>query len=212
MIYYHTFKDLGIEGIYDYDPLLPHYHFPDNSYFQNKNILDVGCASGYFSKYFYERGANVTGLDISTHAAKDIKEKAKLDNWIIVEMDYFDMKFQNQFDFCFCGSLLMHSIYPMILLRNIYNALIENGEFILCTGGTHDNDPSMIVEKGYRFYGMGACESMWWLSKKSGITMLENIGFKNVEYLDSFHLTSTPYGVSINENYSCLHHVWKANK
>jgi trans-aconitate methyltransferase len=44
------------------------------SYLSGKNVLDVGCASGYESKYLHDHGLNVTGCDISSefvHAAQE---------------------------------------------------------------------------------------------------------------------------------------------
>jgi 2-polyprenyl-3-methyl-5-hydroxy-6-metoxy-1,4-benzoquinol methylase len=219
MFLYHTFKDLGIEGIYDHEPLLKHYGFPDDEYWVGKKILDAGCASGFFSKYFAERGGDVTSIDINVDVINKIKQETGLKNINIVNADIYDTNYKNQFDFVFCGSLLMHAIYPMNLLNVIYKSLKPDGDFILCTGGIHNNESVMFVEP-YLGRGKGvveneiktANESLWWLSPKAGINMLKTIGFKNIQCVDSFVLTSTPYGVSIGHNFSSLHHVWKSKK
>jgi SAM-dependent methyltransferase len=216
MIYYHTFKDLNIKGIYDHEPHLSSFQFPDLT---NKSVLDVGCASGYFSKLFFERGASsVTSVDITTSVIDVIKQKTGY-NINIIKKDLYDIDFNNQFDFVFCGSLLMHSFYPMTLLKIVYNALNDGGQFVLSTGGIDGNEPYIRTEP-YLGRSRGdvesevksANESIWWLSKKSGIDMLNTVGFRNVEYKSSYYLNSTEYGDSIGHNYSSLHHIWHAYK
>lgn len=219
MFYYHTFKDLGILGIYDHEPLLPKYHFPEDGYWIGKKVFDVGCASGFFSKYFAERGADVTAIDINIEMINFIKEKTKLFNINTIEMDVFDVVFENKFDFVFCGSLLMHVIYPMKLLKIIHKSLKIDGLFILCSGGIISSDNVIRIEKNLgREKSLvekeikSSNESLWWLSPSAGNIMLSNTGFKNNKMVDSFNLTSTPYGIEMCHNYSSLHHVWNSNK
>jgi len=218
MFYYHTFKDLNIQGIYDHEPLLQYYHFPNDELLKGKKVLDVGCASGFFSKYFAERGANVVAIDINTSVTNMVKNRTKLE-MDIVEADVFSIDSIDTFDIVFCGSLLMHVIYPMELLKIINKALKPNGLFILCSGGIDSIDPVIRTE---RYLGRqksaiekdvnSANESLWWLSKSAGEIMLKNVGFDNVKYMDSFTLTSTEFGVKIGHNFSALHHVWHSTK
>lgn len=219
MLIYHTFKDLNIQGIYDHDPLLKYYHLPLASEIKNKKVLDVGCASGYFSKYFSERGGIVTAIDICPESISYLKEKYSW-NIDIVSQDVLTMQYQNEYDIIFCGSLLMHIFDPILLLKNIYNALKPGGIFILCTGGINSNDPVIRVE---RYLGReksphekeisSANESIWWLSQNAGNYLLHNVGFKNYSfYPDGFNLKTTSYGISIGHDFSALHYVWKASK
>lgn len=216
MFYYHTFKDLNIKGIYDHDPFISNFNFPD---LKDKRVLDLGCASAYFSKLFYEKGAkSVTAIDINTDVAELVKEKTgyKIN---IIKKDVYDIDYSNQFDFAFCGSLLMHSFYPVYLLKIIYNSLDLGGQFVLSTGGIDSDEPYIRTEP-YLGRSRGdvesevksANESIWWLSRKSGINMLNTVGFKNVEYKSSYYLNSTEYGISIGHNYSSLHHIWHGYK
>lgn len=216
MFYYHTFKDLNISGIYDHEPYISVFNFPN---LKNKNVLDVGCASGYFSKLFYEMGTeSVTSVDINVDVMNLIKERTGY-NINIVKKDLYDIDYHNQFDFVFCGSLLMHVFYPMTLLKVIHTSLKSDGQFILSTGGIEGDEPYIRTEP-YLGRGKGdvesevksANESIWWISKKSGINMMNTIGFKNVEYKSSYQLKSTEYGISIGHNYDSLHHIWHGYK
>lgn len=69
---------------------------------QDKTILDLGCGNGYFSRMLAEKGANITGIDISSDlieiAIKRTKEQ-KLDIRYVVS-DASDIKAieSNKFD------------------------------------------------------------------------------------------------------------------
>ncbi len=43
-----------------------------------KNVLDIGCGQGYFSRLLAEMGANVTGLDISPELIEKAKERSQV--------------------------------------------------------------------------------------------------------------------------------------
>jgi len=42
---------------------------------KNKNVLDLACGQGYFSKILADKGARVTGIDISEDLISIAKEK-----------------------------------------------------------------------------------------------------------------------------------------
>lgn len=40
-----------------------------------RSVLDVGCGSGFFTRYYLERGARVTGLDIAPTSVERLRER-----------------------------------------------------------------------------------------------------------------------------------------
>jgi len=68
---------------------------------EGMNILDAGCGTGNFSIKLAERGARVTGVDLSTEMMAVAKEKANRKNIEIefLEMNIYDLAFpDNYFD------------------------------------------------------------------------------------------------------------------
>lgn len=42
---------------------------------RGRTVLDVGCGSGFFTRYYLERGARVTGLDIAPTSVERLRER-----------------------------------------------------------------------------------------------------------------------------------------
>lgn len=76
-----------------------------------KAVLDAGCGSGFFSKYFYERGLEVTALDYSESAlkmaAKITEGGAKLVQADMVN-DHLTDQLDSRFDLIFTDGLFEH--------------------------------------------------------------------------------------------------------
>jgi len=96
----------------------------------NSHILDLGCGTGRDSKYFINKGYQVTSIDGSKEMckiAKTLLEEVK-------QINFLDMNYNNEFDGVFaCASLLHLSNEDLILvLKKISNALKQNGILYTC--------------------------------------------------------------------------------
>lgn len=92
----------------------------------NSKILDLGCGVGRDSKYFIEKGYNVTSIDGSKEMCKIAKELSGLK---IYEINFLDINYVNEFDGIFaCASLLHLSNEDLlVVLKKISCALKQNG-------------------------------------------------------------------------------------
>ena len=97
------------------------------SYFNNGDfILDLGCGSGRDSKYFLDKGYNVTSADLSDElierASKFIKQK-------VLKLDMLKMKFENDFDGIWACASILHIPKNQVskVLSNCFKALRKNG-------------------------------------------------------------------------------------
>lgn len=208
-ISYHAFDDLGIPGLFNLAPLIGRYHFPN---LRGLRVLDVGCASGFFSRYFAQQGADVVGVDIDTTAATKIRRVSE-PKWIISDSNAFAIPFENDFDLVFCGSLLLHVFDPVRLIEILHRCLKPGGRFVLCTAALPSRRPEM------RLYARETIRSetstddaLWWISEKAQVNMLRNVGFNTTKKVDSFVLHSTRFACEQGYYCSLRHNVYQACK
>lgn len=101
-------KDIG--GV-DYDANMWILNQIIGSYNQ-LNILEAGCGSGYFSAQMAKRGGQVTLLDISDKSlqiAEEYFKKNKIEQFKIVKANILKMPFNdNYFDLVWSGGVLEH--------------------------------------------------------------------------------------------------------
>ena len=92
-------------------------------------VLDAGCGSGFFSKYFFDKGCKTFALDNSKKALDLTK---KLDERIIIkEGDVFNIPFKNEyFDVVFSDGLLEHYKNPESILLEFKRVLKPKGKII----------------------------------------------------------------------------------
>ena len=102
--------------------------------FKNKNVLDLGCGSGLYTRYLTELGINPVALDISketTKLARDYvgKNDLKFCCGTSVGLPFKD----GSFDLVLCIETLSHIKREdqLLALEEIYRIIKENGVFIM---------------------------------------------------------------------------------
>lgn len=120
------------------------------------NILDVGCGSGYKSKYMFDKGFNVEGIDFSEEMIKFSKEKYNEINFEV--LDVYDLdKLNKKFDGIFSQSVLMHLPKKDIIniLEKIKSKINENGLIYLTMPEIKENGIEEEIRKendyGYEY-------------------------------------------------------------
>ncbi len=101
--------------------------------FKNKNVLDLGCGSGYLcQKVFLEGGNKIYGVDLKE--PKFFEDDTK---WIYLNLDLdqknwsFDLK--EKFDLVFAFDILEHLSSPYYFLKNCKEKMKENSFLIITT-------------------------------------------------------------------------------
>jgi len=96
---------------------------------KNKRVLDIGCSSGYLSKYcpeneFYGIDGNSEAIDM---ANRTYKKAIVVDLNQIPDSLLFDVKF----DYIIFADILEHLLYPELLLKHFAMYLNNGGKVIV---------------------------------------------------------------------------------
>lgn len=97
----------------------------------DKNILDIGCGVGNLTKYIFDKGFNVDGIDLSIEMLNIAKSKYKEINFY--NMDMKNITLNKKYD----GIVLAYSLFHLTkeevikILPKYFNLLNSNGKMLL---------------------------------------------------------------------------------
>ncbi|QGM80461.1 bifunctional 2-polyprenyl-6-hydroxyphenol methylase/3-demethylubiquinol 3-O-methyltransferase UbiG [Otariodibacter oris] len=106
-----------------------------------KKVLDVGCGGGILSESMAKAGANVTGIDMTTHPLEIAKQHAqenqlKIDYQRITVEDFLAKHLETQaekYDVITCMEMLEHVPDPLSVISSCQKLLKPNGVLFLST-------------------------------------------------------------------------------
>ena len=92
-----------------------------------RRLLDLGCADGYLSRLFQQRGFSVTAID-----APGLRQVALPDGikFLEADLDAGLPPMNGDFDFVVCADILEHLRDPDVLLRHIRSKMSRGGKLI----------------------------------------------------------------------------------
>ncbi|MGE5323691.1 MAG: class I SAM-dependent methyltransferase [Actinomycetota bacterium] len=98
---------------------------------QGRQILELGCATGFISRHLKERGCKVTGVEISPEAAEYARQWC--DKVIVHDLSQSGWSEQagREFDTVICGDVLEHLPHPGRTLKEIAGLLTPDGRVII---------------------------------------------------------------------------------
>lgn len=233
--WYHTidFGAVGTtRGFFDHRPVVDRYEFPSS--LEGMDCLDVGSADGFFSFELERRGAkSVTAIDIGELGDSDMlpHRRARLTNaerhdtsvarrFEIARrtlgsnvrhttLNVYDLSPDTigQFDFVFCGSLLLHLMNPLAALLAIRS--VTKSRAIIETGGMHQFDES--DERPLMRFGARDAETFpgemtiyWRMNRQALEDLACYAGFSSARSLPRFAMP-TPGGTVENFDAQAVH-------
>jgi 2-polyprenyl-3-methyl-5-hydroxy-6-metoxy-1,4-benzoquinol methylase len=143
-------------------------------YAHGTNLLDIGCAQGFFLFSASKAGYNIKGIEISRDAAEYARREFGLD---VEAKPFEELQFpENHFDVVTLWQVLEHVPYPLIVLKEVHRILKPEGLLVVSTPNI-EGIPSKILRK------------RWWDIKRLHINqfstktlkdILQNAEFKNI--------------------------------
>lgn len=139
----------GVTGMpLAYNKLLHHFNLASVNYLvrkigslSGKYVLDIGCGAGRWSRYMSDRGAKVTGIDISDELLNN--NKITMPEIEFVNMSACKMKFENgKFDLVISVTVLQHMPYGIQeeAIKEICRVLKVGGYALIVEGTREDED------------------------------------------------------------------------
>ncbi len=173
-----------------WDRVVPHI-----SPLKGRNVLDVGCGSGYHMwRMLGEEANRVIGIDptqlflIQFQAIKHFAQHPQImsENIHFLPMGIEDMQPLKAFDTVFSMGVLYHRKDPMAFLTQLKDQLRKGGELILETLVV-DGDENTVLMAGERYAQM---RNVWFLPTTAALTVwLARLGFENIRVVDVNHTT-----------------------
>jgi SAM-dependent methyltransferase len=128
---------------------------------KGKKVLDTGCASGFFTEYALNNGANVTAVDISQAMLDRLASKVKSPKLKVFRADISQpMPFlkSNSYDCVIC-SLVIHYIRDWgPLLAELYRVMKKGGRLVI---STHHPFSLYLYLKPESYFDFRLVEDTW---------------------------------------------------
>lgn len=174
------FIDTEWRSDWKWERLLPHI-----SSLENKNVLDVGCGSGYHMWRMLNQNPNIIcGIDptaLFLIQFQAIKHFYPAPNIHLLPLGIEDMPDLNAFDSVFSMGVLYHRKDALTFLTQLKNQLKSGGELILETLVV-DGDANTVFLVPDRYAQM---RNVWFLPSIDALKCwLDKIGFINVRCVD----------------------------
>ena len=146
---------------------------------KNTTILDLGCGNGALSKVLHDKGYIVKGLD----ASKDLLDIAKKNYPDIefIQADATSFSLQEPVDVVFSNAVF-HWIdreRQQDMLKCVYNALKQDGQFVFELGGAGNNQLiHSVLTQFFSEYEYSYNMPFYFPTISEYTTLLENTGFR----------------------------------
>lgn len=157
------------EATYGYGDRFPRY-------IPNGHALEIGCGNGNFLSYLKQHGWNVTGIDLSEHAARQAKENFDIDVHV-GELEKTPLK-DSSYDFIRLSHVVEHFFDPVSSMKKVFE-LLKPGGIVYVEVPNVEGAGAQI--SGKYWYGWDAPRHLFMFSPKSISETLEKAGFEIVK-------------------------------
>lgn len=143
--------------------------------FPNKNVLDIGCATGMTLNYLKSEGYDTYGVEICSSSAKYARENYNLK---VYEKSLTEIGFENDFfSFIHFSHVIEHVPNPAETLKEVYRILAKDGYLAITT----PNADGIFAKKYGAKWRAVMPQHLWPFSKKTLSQYMKSIGFNIIK-------------------------------
>lgn len=164
---------------------------------KNKQVLDIGCASGYLARQMKKRNCLVTGVEVDKKSAKKAQKYCRK----VIIGDIEDRKTlikigKKEYDVILATDVLEHLENPGEVLKNLAVFMKKNSRLIISVPNIAFLTNRLLLLLGkfeYTSYGIMDLTHLRFFTKKTILKIVEKEGYK-VEKLDFIaNFTQLPF-------------------
>jgi O-antigen biosynthesis protein len=153
----------------------------------NKQVVDFGCATGYFAHLMARQQCTVTGVEINPEAAKTAEQYCQ--EVIVADLDFVSVKEilpDRQFDVAVFGDVLEHLRNPWQVLQDTKQILKKDGYVVASIPNIAHGAIRLALLQGkfeYTEFGILDNTHLRFFTRKTVEDLLENSGYllKDIE-------------------------------
>lgn len=153
---------------------------------EDSDVLDLGCASGYFAKELLQKNCRVWGIDADKGAIAEAKKYCK--EVRVVDLDDFSPRFNRggiKFDYILLLDVLEHLRNPDKLLKSLRRYLKSGGKVIISVPNIAFISlrlSHMMGKFDYQKTGIMDESHVHFYTKKTLIDLITKCGLKIIEF------------------------------
>lgn len=161
-----------------------------------KNVLEVGCASGYLARELKKNGCRVIGIEINPIAARNAKKYCQEVIAGDIENPKTIAQLQNRrFETILLADVLEHLRNPESILRQLVKYLKDDGQIIISvpnTGFLTVRLRLLLGQFDYSDWGIMDRTHLRFFTKDSILKLVENSGLKTTKVDYAVNFTQLP--------------------
>lgn len=111
-----------------------HFYYFDENIKKGGGILDAGCGTGFFTRFYARMGYDVTAVDLTKEAVLLTRESLRIFalKANVLQGNLEDLQFKdNTFDYIICNGVVHHTANPKKAVLELYRVLKPGGKLSL---------------------------------------------------------------------------------
>jgi len=183
---------------------------------KNKEVIDIGCGSGRFTKQAALLGAKVAfGTDLGESVGVAFKLTKDLENICIVQADIYHMPFKNRFDLGYSIGVLHHLPQPEDGFRQLRSIIKPKGRLLIWVYSRRNNARALYFYEPLRSVLKNIPKPVLFrlcyvpalvVHGFNGLTHLFNLlGAKNIaKKIPFYYYANFPFNMKLNDAFDVL--------